>query len=299
MKNSTVSCYIIEEHNEALSIWINAIKKKEINGTGNLLLHFDDHSDMTALRFNKSIKDIYSWDNSEICDFVKNNTSIASFIIASCYLKIFDEINWIQYDGNKSSKEAYVTTYNDDGKNIISGSFYEGNPLLKFDHHIFRYSTFSSKDFFNSYELKNNNYLLDIDLDFFSCETQPENKNEVIIEITKSEYKRFNENDYHSVRFLVNRAETMHVEGRFYLVLNYYKDIFPSPRKNNKSEIDTRINDFIENMELLPFKPKLITICRSRYSGYTPDDQWKYIETKIIKYLKKRFSIQINYINGK
>lgn len=40
----------------------------------------------------------------------------------------------------------------------------------------------------------------------------------------------------------------------------------------------------------------MIDICRSRLSGFTPDDQWEFIERKLIEKFSDTYEIEINNI---
>jgi len=296
MKDQQLNCYIIEEHNEAFSVWIKAINRQELNPYKNVLLHVDDHSDMTPMRFNETIRPIYDLDDVQLDKFTRDNISIASFIIASCFLKIFDVVRWIQIGGAKVCRETYVTTFDNDYKNIIAGAFSPNNPLLSFDHHVFKYETYDQNEDGCYIIGKDNDLVLDIDLDYFSCEINPDKMKEVVLEISRSEFEEFNKDPYHRIRYLVDRVTSTYSNGKYYLILNYYQDILPSPRKVDTASILARLDNLEHKLAKMSKKPKLITICRSRISGYTPSDQWSFIENELIKMLNRQFNkLKVNY----
>lgn len=293
MSKLSVSLYIIEEHHEAFLVWLRAIKNGKISEENNTLLHFDDHSDMTTLRVNKPMDQIFNWSDEELIDFTYNNLTISSFIIAASFLKIIKNIVWCKVDMNGgSSYDIYITSYNNDNKNIISGrNNDQAKPLLRFEHQIANYSKISLDGFI--YRNTKSDVLLDIDLDFFSCIVQPENNTEIIIEISKTEYEDYNSNKYHPINFISNRVEAIKKENNYYFIINYYKDVFPSPRKVSKIIIENRINLFVKKIKDNNISPSLITVCRSRYSGYTPIDQWEFIEKKLLSKLYEIFNLKI------
>ena len=290
-----INCHIIEEHNEALIVWLKYIKEKKISSENNLLLHFDDHSDMSVPKFDSSINNILNNSTEDIIEFVMKNVTIETFIIAACFLNIIDNINWIQIDGVTSSQEQYVTSYLDDGKNIISGYLYsEDNAMLKNNVvHRYFFNKFSPNTF-NNNQNDFSNYFLDIDLDYFSCEVNPNLANEVVIEITKDEFDSFNSNYYHTIRYLVNRVETMIQDEKYYMVINYYHDVIPSPRKVDNEQILERIADLKKLLQSIDNLPQIITICKSVNSGYLPEDQCDFVLKNVLKMINEIYDVKVH-----
>ncbi|MET3034645.1 UPF0489 family protein [Chryseobacterium sp. NRRL B-14859] len=289
-------CHVIEEHNEALIVWIKYIKNNQIPPSHNILVHFDDHSDMSIPKFDESLTEIFQKSDDDIVDFVMRNITIETFIVSACFLKIFDKIDWIQIDGVTNSRQNYVTSYNDDGKNIISGLLMsEENPFLQNKiSHRYTFNKFSEKTF--SYnDSPDTVFFLDIDLDYFSCEVNPNLANEIVIEISKDEYDNFNSDFYHPVRYLVNRVEVMTQDEKYYLVINYYHDVIPSPRKVDNDTILYRLNDLKNKLLEIPVSPKIITICKSVNSGYLPEDQCEFILTNLINVLNEIYDLNVCY----
>jgi hypothetical protein len=66
----------------------------------------------------------------------------------------------------------------------------------------------------------------------------------------------------------------------------------------SENEILVRIENFVNNIIVKGVKPSIISICRSRYSGYTPDDQWKYIEDTLLQNLNNHFKIEVNNVEN-
>ncbi|MDG3582870.1 MULTISPECIES: UPF0489 family protein [Galbibacter] len=294
MKNkATIPLFIVEEHNEAFYIWINFLKHRK-DKKNYTLLHFDDHSDMTTLRVNTPLENVFEWSDKKLSRFTYEELTIASFIKVASFIGVFNKIIWCKVDHKvKMKKDFFITSYNNDAKNLISGNQLDANPLLNNPHQIVNYEIVGLKDF-EEHDAKK--VLLDIDLDFFSCIIQPENNNEIIIEVSEEEYLNFNHDKYHPIRFICNSIQSRVHENSYFLIINYYQDIFPSPRKVSEAIIKKRIQDFIGKLKEFSINPDLITICRSVYSGYTPRDQWRFIEQELKNGLSQIYKMRENSI---
>jgi hypothetical protein len=69
-----------------------------------------------------------------------------------------------------------------------------------------------------------------------------------------------------------------------------------SKLKVSEQEIIRRIDIFLEFLIKNNLEPQLIDICRSRLSGFTPNDQWEFIEQKLIEKLSTIYELEINHI---
>src|SRR5690606_38127164 len=119
---------------------------------------------------------------------------------------------------------------------------------------------------------------LDIDLDFFSCIQDPMEE-KLTIEISKDEYVRFVDSPYHRIRFLeIGRVDAVKLENKFFLVLNGFTFRERSPLEVDEETILSRIDKAVNVLVTRKIKPQIITICRSRFSGYTPAGQWQFLE---------------------
>ncbi|OAB79889.1 peptide arginase, FlmR/OhkR family [Cochleicola gelatinilyticus] len=285
-----IPIYILEEHNEAFPVWIKTINNFDLSKRGHTLLHFDDHSDMTTLRVNTPMRSVFDWSYNQLETFARDELTIASFIKAASFVGIFKNVVWCKVDaGREVSSKYFITSYNNDYKNLLSGTETKNNPLLEFDHEVVSYTKLGVKHLENK---KYGDVLLDIDLDYFSCNIQPENNKEIIIEVTQEEYNNFKSDPYHPIRFISNTVMTRSVEDSYFLIINYYKDVFPSPRRVSETLIKDRIDTFINTLKSLNINPLLITVCRSVKSGYTPKDQWKFIEKEVLLGLNKLYNLK-------
>ncbi|RAJ74054.1 uncharacterized protein UPF0489 [Chitinophaga dinghuensis] len=290
-----IPVYILEEHHEAFLAWMLAAKSGIIPNKNNILFHFDDHSDMSVPKLNKSLQEIWSWSEQEIRDFTYTELDIASFILAAGFTGFIRHVSWIQTDMPRvGTSEMYITSYDNNNRNILAGALNEASaPLLQSGYQRLNYERIRPELF---HPVKTTDVLLDIDLDYFSCETNPETRNEVVLEVTQEQYEEFLQQQYHPLKFAVHRAEAMAANGRYYLVINYYNAILPSPRKVTPEKIAARMDEFIALLHHKNIRPALITICRSRYSGYTPEDQWELIEQLLLKGLNTLYQTSLVHI---
>lgn len=294
-----MDCYILEEHNEAFIAWMAAAKCNLIQKKNNILLHFDDHSDMGSPRFNKPISNILNENLQYIVDIAYSELAISSFIVPAIYLGLFKELFWVRCDVQRCLEEnMFVRSYNCEGKFLMKGRMASSSnfSLLDKDLRKFKYSKVSEEAL--SEKHLQGDILLDIDLDYFSSVDNPYIQNEVVIEITSDEYEEFVSNPYHYLRFLVNKVEAVKRGTSYFYIINYYNQLYPSARKVSLSEIDSRVKNFIHTLEVANIQPRLITICRSRYSGFTPVDQWEYIEAKLLTGLSSLYIIDLKLMDG-
>jgi hypothetical protein len=120
---------------------------------------------------------------------------------------------------------------------------------------------------------------------------------EIYIEITKDEYDSFVRNSYHRVNFIAGKFEVEKRNGRYYYVINRYNTVYQNSLKVEKETILERIDQVVQKILQSRIQPQIIDICRSRHSGYTPRDQWQFVERNLIAELGKHFDLDIKYID--
>lgn len=284
----SIPTFIIEEHHEAFIVWNYAIQKGLIPPSGNTLFHVDEHSDMRTPRFNSSIHNL-NGSIDEINDFTYSELGIGNFIMPAIYKKIFNKVFWIKqkhrFEKVKRIK-MYIRSYNQVGKKLISGK-YDGYKKIKNDIDI--YADVVSFDYFlttiNSIP-SNRKIILDIDLDYFSCSGNPNELEEIYIEITKNEYDDFKSNKYHRLNFCgFERIEACKNGNKYFYCINNYNEIYPSNVHVDNDEIQKRITAFCKVIQERQVKPIIISICRSKHSGFTPKEQVDYIENELLNKL--------------
>jgi hypothetical protein len=237
-------------------------------------------------------------DNSigEIYNFTYNQLGISTFLIPAIYQKLFSNVFWFfpkEETFNVGSKKLYVRTYKEEGKLFISGPDSSPWPDEK---------PWQDKVFYEihhktlSHDILNvQNAILDIDLDYFSCEIYINTVNKA--EVTAREYKKFMNNKYHFLRLKGNcYAESSN--GSYYIHMNSNEsnEVVTKAKLTNE-EILKKIDLFCKYLKKNKIKPLMINISRSRISGYTPGDQCDFIEKSLIKGLKSIYEIRRFYIN--
>ncbi len=285
-----IHTFIIEEHHEAFLVWNYAINNCIIPKENNVLYHFDEHADMNTPRFNSCIHDNLK-DLGKLKEFTYRELSIADFIIPSVYLGIFNKVYWFKQRKSKKRRQSnyFVRSYNQQGKKLISGAQRELN-IDDRDRKTFKYFIRNIEEVPSS----NKKIILDIDLDYFSCVGDLNDIGEHFIQITKSEYDKFKKDRHNRLNYIgLNRVEAIKRDSKYYYLINYFEEIYPNALKVDEYIIKERIKLFGRTLKVKSIKPQLITICRSRHSGYTPGDQWSFIQKELIQELKRIYNLSI------
>ena len=241
-----VPLFIFEEHHEAFFVWNYSVMNKIIQASNNILLHVDEHSDMAITVFNKSLRFINN-DFKALHDFTYSELTIASFIIPAVFQGIFNHIYWL-YQSNaegKKTRKSLVYSHKGEGKilkiekigDLGIYNFYNSN-----SYRIFNFEPITNKD-----KVPERNVVLDIDLDYFSCNPSSyyyKGK----LEVTEKEYTLFNRDKYHFLRLSSGGSIKSKIEdGKYYLIFHCQQDEPTlSKLKVSKEEIIRRIDILIE-----------------------------------------------------
>ena len=294
----TIPLFLFEEHHEAFFVWNYAVVNKLINSFNNTLLHVDEHSDMSVPKFNHSITSL-NQTLKDIYQFTYNELSIANFIIPAIYQGIFSQVYWLYQSNNEgkgAKKTILVYSHKGEGKVLMIDFNYDASAftLFNIDFKIFLFKLLKTKDEFSTIQ----SVVLDIDLDYFSCNA-PYYYYPGKLEVTKDEYDSFNTNKRHFLRLHFGSGIKSIVEnGKYYLLFNSSQtELISSKLKVSQEEIIKRIDLFIQFLEINNVQPQLIDICRSRMSGFTPEDQWEFIEEKLIEKLSILYKLDIKHIH--
>ena len=289
-----IDVYIIEEHNEAFFIWNMARASGVIPDTGNTLLHIDEQSDLGVPRLRYSLNDLPK--EPSLLERVTRNLPISSFIIPAIYQGMVSEVFWISrnHDADQTaSLRRSVRSFNKQGKKLIHMVSTPEIDLIKdpdrrtYDLHLRTEGQIP----------RNQRVILDIDLRYFSSIENPSEYRDVKVEITPGEFDSFNSNRYHPMRFSVGGSvEVVKQEGKYYYTIDNYAESYPSSKKVNEAVILDRVNAFVNHLEESEVCPCLITICRSRHSGFTPVDQCDYIQEKLLERLNDVYVMALHNV---
>jgi hypothetical protein len=289
-----IPLFIIEEHHEAFFIWNYASLNNLIPTTGNTLLHVDQHADMGLPRFHTSLKTLPAH-LPTLSQFTYNELCIGNFIPAAIYQGWFKNFYWLQHNRLKVSQTLHVYSYHETGQTLLMTTNLHEAGVFNTDRKSVLYELKTVNDSLPDKEA----VVLDIDLDYFSCDKQYQSGNlgHHCIEVTQEEYNRFTTDRYHPLRINVGGV-TAHVDqNRYYLLVNAFGEVIPSPLKVTLTQIFERIEQFGKFLQDNHIRPQLIDLCRSHFSGFTPADQREFIEEHLLAMLNNLYDCEISYIS--
>ena len=294
-----IKTYILEEHNESYLVWNFAIKNKIIHPENNTLLHVDEHSDMNAPRVKTSIFDVFN-SLENIIDFTYNELPINSFIIPAVFQGIFNRINWIQNNHTRSviyRQKRCVRTFNNEGKKFII--FNPNNVPTDMNMNVRKFNFYhTSIDDLSIVD--HHNIVLDINLAYFCCVSDPNEYKVNYIQITENEYNEFVENyRYHNLKyeFFGHRIDVKKENGNYFYIINDHEEIYNLKAKTKDDALINLIRRFVDKLASYKLTPKMITITRSLKSGYTPDDKADLIEKELINNLNRIYNLSISHVD--
>lgn len=273
---------VVEEHHEAFFVWNYAVSAGWIPSEKNHLLHVDEHADLSIAKYETpvpaggSVKEAY--------EFTYRELNIASFLYPAIYQGLFHHITWLRpEDSNRtvSSSSVQVLTQQNGRLVLAPQTISLTHARQSIPFRITRVTPADPAEY-------PERVVLDIDLDYFSCNDESGEYAE--LEITKAAYDAFRANRYHKARLLwTGVAGVTEREGRYYL----HTGPKPSPSRSpqNRQESSKRIGMFLSYLDSRNIVPSLIDICRSRFSGYTPEEEWRFLEETLISQLRQRFPI--------
>ena len=289
---------IFDEHIEAFIFWDEKRKKKYIN-RDDTLLHVDSHDDMQhPYKLDKSLFFI-----EDPINFAERNLHIANFIIPAAIRGCFSEILFLSSYNKPAKKSGNLTdiskknlqkqklryySWKDEGKIWYKNLKKNEQELI----YCRKKYSINYKPIFSYLQLpKNKEIILDIDMDYFSSNSQIDFQFKPLL--TKSQIhqaKMFSISDdiYHINLGLV----TIDKDGRFIEASAYQNS-----KKENKIYnddpiwIEFAIREFVYNIKKI--KTKLISISRSVKTGHTPKKYQNLIESKLLECLTANTFIDI------
>jgi len=286
-----INVFVIEEHQEAFFIWLYAALKEIIPGRNNIILHVDEHSDMNTPTLRTSPKKVGPALH-DILSFARNQLGISEFIVPAIHRKLIKEVYWIRRDNKYAQPEKTLNVFSHKREGRIL--YITDNAVLAGMFNPDRASAVFHQISHDSSITPSGPAVLDIDLDYFYCDYDTGEQYDV--QVTETEYNAFHQDPYHRLRMMAGgklRAEKRDEQ--------YYYIYRPGPvRKSptfNPEEITQRIESFIDWLQTNNIQPALIDICRSRFSGFTPVECWKWIEEHLVQGLRKLYPIKLKYFD--
>jgi hypothetical protein len=305
---SGIPTIIVEEHHEAFVVWHEAVRCEWLKPTGNVLLHVDSHADLNDARLTTPLSRI-PHDLAGVDQFALRELGIARFIVPALYQGRFRSFTWLYPRRTVSTPAAHgyllVQQADSDGLNFVS-RFSKQLPWGAIHHPNLKCVAATYCDLaVAGQELSavakaaaTANLALDIDLDFFSCDAWP-HVTPFRLEITRNQFERLRNDRYHPLLILADGQFTLaEIEDRHYLV-SREASVTASPCRLTESQIEQRIDQFVTCLAALRLTPSLVTICRSRISGFTPADQWEFIEQQLLDRLQQLYPLHVELLTNR
>jgi hypothetical protein len=288
-----VPVFIMEEHHEAFLVWDFARRTGQIAGPC-LLMHYDDHADMRAPELNRSVKEIALKEAAYVRELVDEDLAIDNFIVPAIYAGFINGLYWIKRDrSNASRMNLTLRSFNQEGMKFICQR--DDGSERTADARTFSYFKGRNAHVFTDPPEADVKKLLDIDLDYFSCCEQP--SRQTVVAITREEFEEFSAGAYHPLKYITSRVEAVRYGDGYYYLFNKSSFSYESTRRLDAEAIQELINELVSGLRHNSIRPELITICRSRFSGFTPEDQWEMIESQLISGLSTLYDLDLHSIN--
>ena len=280
-----IPLYVIEEHNEAFCVWNEAVEEGVFPAIGNALLHVDHHPDFECGPYGENL-DVLFASLSEMKQFAGSCLGIADFICPAVYQGMFQEIVFLRNFLSGLPKPEWKVMYSAGGALVHTSATSLLRGALKrpdADHRFFSWREGGLAGDFRTPQP----VVLDIDLDYFCWDDSRSGMPDDRLEITENAYRSMQDNPYHPFRLLPKMiAHPVEEGGRYYL--RYFSKPDPDPLPS-EDQVCKRIDAFAAWLTRNQVRPRIISICRSRYSGYTPAPMWQAIETRLLERLAERY----------
>lgn len=279
-----------EEHNEALIALAWARENSLLGNEPARLFHVDQHQDLVVPQLSRAIGDT-PLTVAAIKNLVETEITIASFIWAGVYLGLVDEMFWLApkaaIAGGRPhsalpSKYLWIATTDEQRREMITlvqrpEASGVGNDDRKSMTLHFVDTEVQIPDRPGPETAP---WVLGIDLDYFSCNSMPDNG--FRISVTRDTYEQVSTNRHHPLRLSPShRIEARHDEQGYWLEYDMLPPRTSDPLVRNTAEIEAEIDRLGTMLSRQTQAPALILIARSQISGFTPRDQCEFIEARV------------------
>jgi hypothetical protein len=276
----------VEEHHEVFWVWRYGVERGWLCSNGNQLLHVDEHSDMSLPRFRRPLSSVANL--ADLLTFVYDELDIGNFIWPAIYQGLFSRVFWVRHAHTQELWKAMRICAKTDAQcEFVTGSRLSDTPYADArDMQSVQYSHASTRDTFPQHE----SWTLDIDFDYFCCNSFPDISGERI-EITRQSFEHISRDRYHFLRIAPgSKVSFVQEQNRYYLEFNSFPE--HTDPVFNSATIIPRLNELANWLQRSNWPPKLITICRSVRSGYTPRTEADFIDTSLRAALQKVYVTQ-------
>jgi hypothetical protein len=285
--------HILDEHNEAFSVWHQAKAAGFIQGPLDLF-HIDAHDDMG--RPESFRRPLYAAGRSgaDSLDFYRHfaleELHHGNFIIPAVLTGLVRNVYFIYPPWRKFKPRQK--------KHNVATAFGEGRVLkydMKMEEHanpaLFQKTLPDLKSY--TYYMRelahipaNRKVILDIDLDYFACRDSIANHFSYELEITAGQYGQ--QEDFlrdATLKFAGLDFAFLQRDGKFFVKVGHQK-IKEASHLPPKEEISQEVKNLVDTLRAKRTRPAVISIARSCVSGYCPPDYVDFIEAELVQRLQ-------------
>ncbi|WP_281953999.1 UPF0489 family protein [Pseudophaeobacter arcticus] len=291
-----------EEHNEALIALAWARENALLGKLPARLLHVDQHQDLVVPQLSQTIADT-PLTVAAVKNLVETEISIASFVWAGVYLGLLDEMFWLApkpaIAGARPrsvlpSKYLWIATTDAQRREMITmvqrpearGVGNDDRKSMAL-HFVDTETQIPEQPGPEAAP-----WVLGIDLDYFSCNSMPDNG--FRISVTQETYEQVSTNRHHPLRLSPShRIEARHDEQGYWLEYDMLPPRSADPLVRSTAEIEAEVDRLAAMLSRQAQAPALILIARSQISGFTPRHQCEFIEARVKDMLASVYSCTI------
>lgn len=300
MKTQAIPIYRFDEHNEAFFYWQKARHEGVLPGPLDLF-HVDAHADMARPSEFRTPLHLAERDDVNPLEyfrtFTRDELTIANFIYPAVLGGLVRNVHFIYPAWRKFKPHR--------SKIRMASVFGEGK-IIKYPAWLARdtHPQAVSKALpdlkafsYISYPVErmphNRTVIMDIDLDYFACRDSVQNNYHYRLNITPDQYR--NKDAFLADPTIpFSRLEfAFREDGGHHSVSISFRKAPDQTHLPGRDEIDRDIAALVDTMVARKIRPALITLCRSRISGFCPAEFVAPIEDALLKKLAAAYPIRL------